>query len=66
MHRGIKKSASQSSSDHNLPVAVVEMWALNSISGECGTELEPLLFFILVIELFNREASYKINNKKLK
>lgn len=48
MHGGDKISASQSSSDHNLPVAMVEMWPLTSLSGECGTALEPQLFFILV------------------
>lgn len=52
-HGGNKISASQGSSDHNLPVAMVEMWPLTSISGECETALEPQLFFILVTEFLN-------------
>ena len=34
----------------DLPVAIVGMLALNSISGECRTTFESQLFFILVTE----------------
>lgn len=36
--------------DQDLPVAMLEMLASNSISGECRITLEPQLFFILVTE----------------
>lgn len=45
----------------------METWALNDVTGECGTSFEPQLFFILVteqeVEFLNKEASYRINNK---
>ena len=46
MHRGVKDSASQGSSvrcvpDHDLPVATVDVWVLNSIRAECETAFAP-------------------------